>query len=121
VPHEYKQPLNLFDQPLSAELARNTDPRTSRDAARDALPEMGSHRRRLLIWFAAAGDAGLTADEAAERADLLHVGYWKRVSDLKNNGFIRPTGKKRKGRKGSAQQVYAVTHRGRWALGGDYK
>jgi hypothetical protein len=117
---EYQQPWNLFDIP-SNQVSRTTDPQTSHDAAAARRPEIGSHRRRLLIWFAAAGDAGLTADEAADKADLLHVGYWKRVSDLKNQRYIRATGEKRPGRSGQLQQVYAITHGGRWALGGEHE
>lgn len=42
-------------------------------------------KNALLLEFA---QRSLTSEEAAERAGLLGTGYWKRVSDLFNEGLI---------------------------------
>lgn len=92
--------------------ARSTDPTTSHDAARLIAAKAESHRILLLAEYAAAGTAGLIDDEAGAHADLLHTGYWKRCSDLRNAGVIEPTGHTRIGRAGREQQVCAITPEG---------
>ncbi len=66
--------------------ARRSDPATSHAAARTIRP---GHAQRLLTEFAACPQ-GLTSEQAALRANLFHVGYWKRVSDLLRDGKIKP-------------------------------
>lgn len=66
--------------------ARTTDPTTSHTAAA-TINE--THTQRLLAAYWDHPE-GLTADQAAAIADLLHVGYWKRVSDLARDGIIEP-------------------------------
>lgn len=66
--------------------ARRTDPATSHAAARTIRL---SHGQRLLEQFRACPQ-GLTSEQAALRANLFHVGYWKRVSDLLRDGKIQP-------------------------------
>lgn len=66
--------------------ARTPDPATSHAAARTIRP---SHAARLLYQFRACPQ-GLTSEQAALRANLFHVGYWKRVSDLLRDGKIQP-------------------------------
>lgn len=79
--------------------ARRNDPSTSKAGARSAAIRAGSHKARLLEAYFDAQPApavgmencpGLTDTEAASAADLLSVGYWKRCSDLRNDGLIEP-------------------------------
>jgi hypothetical protein len=79
--------------------ARSTDPVTSKVAARRSAMRAGTHKARLLESYFDAQPApavgmescpGLTDLEAAAAADLLSVGYWKRCSDLRNDGLIEP-------------------------------
>lgn len=69
--------------------ARSSDPVTSKAAARSSAMRASSHKARLLRAYPAAA-VGFTDEEAAIRADLLSVGYWKRCSDLRNAGLIEP-------------------------------
>jgi len=72
--------------PTAEKLARRTDPATSKEAA--ASLHRNTLLRSLLIEF---GRADLTAEEAGTRAGLDESsGYWKRVSDLLNAGYIEP-------------------------------
>lgn len=64
-------------------LARKTDPITSKMAADSVKPK--PYMMRLLEQFARYSQ---TSEMAAESADLLRVGYWKRVSDLRRAGWI---------------------------------
>ena len=68
--------------------ARRSDPSPSHAGAVAASVNAGTHMHRLLQAFASA-PSGATAAGAAAYADLAHTGYWKRVSDLKNAGYIR--------------------------------
>lgn len=85
--------------------ARRTDPATSYQR----IPH--TQAQRLLAVFADFPE-GLTADQAAAAADLLHTGYWKRVSDLTRDGLIEPTGRTWVGRSGCRQRVLRVTDAG---------
>ena len=66
--------------------ARRTDKATSHAAARTINP---THKARLQAVFDSI-TGGLTAEEAARRAGLRHTGYWKRISDLHNDGWLIP-------------------------------
>lgn len=101
----------LFDAPL----ARTHDPDTSHCAAETVRPRRGGMLAALLAAYAAAG-TGYTDEEAASAARLpLGAGYWKRCSDLRNAGYIKPTGVMRPGASGLAREVCAITDRGRTA------
>ena len=54
-------------------------------------------RIRLLKEYIKAGDQGLTDDEAAQSAGVLDTCYWKRCNELRQEGLIVNTGRKRKG------------------------
>lgn len=100
-------------------LARFSDPGTSRqsDAALrtregDANTiRSGTHRHRALLCFY---QADMTAEDVKVATGV--DGIWKRVSDLKNMGFIAPTGHTRLSREGRESEVLAITHAGREAL-----
>jgi hypothetical protein len=103
-------------------LARFSDPDTSRlaDASlrvREGQANQvrrGTHRHVALMAF--AHDHQLTADEVQIHTGI--DGIWKRVSDLKNMGFIAPTGHTRRSRQGREQEVLEITQAGREALNG---
>jgi hypothetical protein len=100
----------FFDLPAGA---RSTDPATSHAAA--AKPyRRGSLRHRLLIAYGEA--EGLTDEEAADEIKV-YSGAWKRCSELRNLGMIRPTGATRTSSAGAEQQVCRITFSGRRMLG----
>lgn len=76
---------------MSTTLARSTDPITSKIAGSTA--KTLSQKQALLLEFVSKS---MTGEEAAERAGLLDVGYWKRISDLANAGMIKERTQKNK-------------------------
>ncbi len=97
-------------------LARYTDPATSyaadaqlrqREGPAWAI-KRGTQRHRALECFVERGPL------IAEDVKILTGvdGIWKRVSDLKNMGFLAATGRTRKSREGRDAEVYEVTDQG---------
>lgn len=76
--------------------ARHTDPATSHTAAASVKVRAGSHKARLLAQYATAS-GGLTDDAAAVRAGLDRSCFWKRCSEMREDGLIRDTGFVRRG------------------------
>jgi hypothetical protein len=115
--------------------ARRRDPATSRKAAADVAPRIGSQRRRVLEQFARAGEEGLTTDEllAILEREYLQIfppdrpsepppanGVARRVTDLLDRGALQPatlagtsTPVNRTTRRGRAAQVWTITPKGR--------
>ena len=96
--------------------ARETDPGTSKAAARAMQPE--ALRTRLLRTYntrLAGFKGGLTDDEAGYQANV-RSGWWKRCSDLRKAGLIVDTGLRRSSDSGHPQMVCAITDEGRAAL-----
>ena len=92
--------------------ARRTDPDTSRAAA-TRLRDQRTMMRALLSTF-------VVADRTCEEAALV-AGYdpekaSKRVSDLRNLGYLVDTDARRQGRSGREQIVRRITLAGRRAL-----
>lgn len=73
-------------------VSRADDPATSKSGERRIAPKRGTQASQLLAMFRAY-PRGLTAKEAALYAHIEHG--WKRVSDLKNAGWIVGTGEVR--------------------------
>lgn len=95
---------------------RHSDPVTSKQAAKDLTPRVGTQRMTMLRAYAYGGQ--LTDEEAADLVDLEHTCYWKRASELRQGGFIAPVyedGKlvTRKGKAGSPRMVCGLTDKGR--------
>ena len=84
--------------------ARNSDSVTSHDGRGDVAPRIRGQKWKLLQAYNDHPD-GLTDEEAARIAGLLHTGYWKRCSELRVVGCIRPNGQTRAGCAGSQQMV----------------
>jgi len=108
---DYDGNPTLFDAALDPHThARTTDPDTSSAAAR-RLSDKRTMMRRLLRAFE-AGDS--TAEEVAARCGYTAAdGAWKRVSDLRNAGWVEDTGHRRPGSSGRQQMVLAITDAGR--------
>lgn len=100
--------------------ARNTDPETSKAAARQ-LSTARSHCRLILEQHLEAPN-GLTDEQAVERAGI-EEGGWKRCSDLRRMGLIEwmrhDNGKivKRVGSNNRDVGVSVITGEGRRELG----
>lgn len=90
--------------------ARTDDPPTSRQAAHAAISISAAAKKRVLLeLFFEAGENGLADYEAAERAsdvsDDESGGWWKRCSDLRRDGLIRPFGDVTKTNPNTGMQV----------------
>jgi hypothetical protein len=83
----------------------------------------GTQKRLLLEAYANAPlwMGGLTDEEAAEAADLLHATYWMRAHNLREDETIEPTfldaaqkvTRTRPGRAGLQRMVCHITTKGR--------
>lgn len=101
--------------------ARTSDPETSHRAAAAIKLRAGTQRTILLQSFAldwSAGGNGLTDEEAMERTEGVSASseYAKRCSELREAGWIAPTGAHRKGNSGADRIVSQLTELGRAAL-----
>jgi len=103
--------LSLFDDQLGG--VHRNDPLTSKAAALANFPRSGSQRRRVLRVIYAAGAAGLTAEEAADRTGMPSAASGnsaaKRMSELKQGGWIESSGRTRRTRMGEQAQVMIVS------------
>lgn len=100
--------------------ARNTDPRTSKDAAKSVKPQ--AQMMALLKAFKkSSGKIGITAETAYAVATQMGAwvtptGYWKRVSDLQQAGFIRESGYTATASSGRQARCFVITAEGRKAV-----
>lgn len=113
--------LGAITPPDPAQLARVTDPDTSKAAAVKLGGKAGTMRLKLLREFntarSYAASQGLTSEEAGEFAGYTaEDGAWKRVSDLLNAGLIEDSGEQRRGSSGRMQRVLRITEVGLLAL-----
>jgi hypothetical protein len=97
--------------------ARHTDPATSHDGARSVTVRAGSQKARLLAQYRAdylvGGCNGLTDDEAAVDAGLDRSCFWKRCSEMRDDGLIADAGITRPGPlHGEARMVCVITPAG---------
>lgn len=95
---------------------RARDPHTSTEGAKAVKMRAGSQRVAVLSVYA---NGNATDEEAGIRSGLAALpkcGYWKRCSELRSAGFIRPTGEVRSSTSGASQQVCEITEEGRLAL-----
>lgn len=102
--------------------SRRDDHATSEAGARDVGSRAPTQRLRLLAVYPAAGEVGLTAEEAAKAAGVsLRSCFWKRVSELAQDGDIEQQVRDgeevtRKGDAGVECNVYVLTPAGRAKL-----
>lgn len=96
--------------------SRSTDPETSHSAAREIRVKAGSQRAQLLEAFYRRGRLmGLTDEQAMMHAEGVSPTseYAKRCSELREGGFIEPTGETRAGSAGPQRLVSRITPKGR--------
>lgn len=96
---------------------RANDPETSTKAAQNLSVRAGSQRALLLSRYAVADMTDEEAGHASGLAMLPKCCYWKRCSELRQAGYIAPTGEVRHSSVGSDQQVCEITQAGRDILG----
>lgn len=107
------EPQSLFDQPpVFHEVARRDDPSTSHQAAK--MPFRRESQRHLLLkqydgW-------NLIDEEAAVKAGIVKGCPWKRCSELREMGFIEPTGEEKLSSSKAAQRICRITEAGQIAL-----
>jgi hypothetical protein len=90
---------------------RSTDPETSRKAAIDAFPRTKSQRLKALLFIARQGDKGATYAQV-EAETGIH-GIWKRLSELKEGGWIEVAREAVIPETGSLGSVYVATSKAR--------
>lgn len=103
--------LTIFNIPL----ARATDPETSQRGAADVRIRSMSQKHLLLGAYLAAGEDGLTDDQAGRYSGLSlnpRCGYWKRCSELRAAGLIGRTGVVGLSDTGNDADVCAITPAG---------
>ena len=79
---------------------------TSRAAARVVAAGAGALRERVFAVIRAAGARGLTADEAAAALGETILCIRPRVSELRAEGRIEPTGERRKNDSGLSAKAW---------------
>lgn len=87
---------------------REGDPDTSRKGALDAYPRSGSQRWRALLTIHAAPD-GLNYAEVESRTGIK--GIWKRISELKDGGWVVARGERFIPESQSMGDVYYTTEK----------
>lgn len=99
--------LSLVGRPV----ARATDPGTSWAAARDAEPNAGTHRARVLRELREVYPEGLTDYELADRLGLQQNSAGKRRGELRDAGFVEDSGRTRPAPSGSRAIVWTAVPR----------
>lgn len=87
-------------------LARTTDAITSHLAARDIVLSGTMTSLKEKVIYALTQNDGQTSGEIADFLGLAHERIWRRVSDLKNEGRIRPDGTRVWQGSGKSQEVW---------------
>ena len=95
---------------------RANDPATSTKAAQNLSVRAGSQRALLLSRYAVADMTDEQAGHASGLAMLPKCCYWKRCSELRQAGYIAPTGEVRHSSAKVDQQVCSITESGRDVL-----
>jgi hypothetical protein len=95
---------------------RTNDHETSVAGAKAIGKTSLNQRGRLLYAYSRAKD-GFTSEEAANFISFpVRSCWWKRVSELEQDGYIESRGKKRKGVSGVGRRVLHITEEGKDAL-----
>jgi DNA-binding transcriptional ArsR family regulator len=97
----------VLDEVL-APVARRTDPATSHVAAKRATVNAGTNRALALRLLREAPD-GLTDFELAERAGLQQTSIGKRRGELRDQGLVCDSGRRRPAPSGSPAIVWEAT------------
>jgi hypothetical protein len=111
---QYKEEVNAKIIPLF----RNTDPVTSKSAGESVSKRRPSQQVVLLRAYginAMNGHQGLTDEMAGIYTNFIRKPgccYWKRCSELRAKGYIKPTGEFRVSAAGEQQRVCRITLEG---------
>lgn len=89
---------------------RRDSPSTAREAAKDNYVHSGNQRGECLKVICWAGDGGLTFDEIRDLTGIYSAD--RRVSELKQAGFIVNDGRTRTTGRGSEAEVFVATEKG---------
>lgn len=100
-----------MDDPHEATRQRRNDEPSSVEGARNVSRRAPNQKMRLLREYFRAVD-GLTDEEAATKAELLHACYWKRCNELRQADWIRYMDEYRKGAAGVSRRVSGITRDG---------
>lgn len=96
--------------------SRNSDPATSKEAGKRIAIRAGSQRALILAaYFYYRELTDYEAGQVTSFGDPLkfpNCCYWKRCSELRQAGFIEPTGHTRLSPAGQYQQVCRITEAG---------
>ena len=95
---------------------RANDPVTSSKASQSLWVRAGSQRATLLAHYAHDSMTDEEAGNASGLALLPKCCYWKRCSELRQAGYIAPTGEVRHSSAQVDQQVCSITQTGRDVL-----
>lgn len=98
--------------------ARKDDPETSKKAGRKLKIRAGTQQWLLLKAYS-ANLSGMTDEEAGVFTGLdkfRRCCYWKRCSELRQAGYIAPTGEERESTANRMQRVCVITDLGRDVL-----
>lgn len=105
--------LTLPPEPRTGR-ARSSDPSTSKAGAVAVSYRANSQKARLLQAFVSAGEQGRTDEEAAMASGVsMRSCFWKRCSELREDGMIEDIGITRAGDAGVPRMVCRVTNAGR--------
>mgnify|MGYP003647450358 CR=1 FL=1 len=108
---QYSEEVNAKIIPLF----RNQDPESSKIASVGAVKRRPSQQVLLLKIYAlnvVAGNKGLTDEMAGIYSNLASKPgccYWKRCSELRAKGFIKPTGEHSLSRANELQMICRIT------------
>jgi len=81
---------------------------TSIEAAADIAPKLGRLQRLAEETIRAAGPAGLTADELADRVELPRWTIQPRTTELRLKGLVVDSGMRRQNCTGKAAKVWVA-------------
>lgn len=85
---------HVTTQPVNVVPMRKREPGTSVSPTADSallIVRSGSQRARILLAYMAAGEEGLTDDQAARAAGISDKScWWKRCSELRQSGLTTP-------------------------------
>lgn len=110
--------LSMLDELGRVIPSRTSDPDTSRVAERVVKVKAGTQRALLLVAFndydCTAQGCGLTDEQAMKAAPGVSAAseFAKRCSELREGGFIEPTGETRLGAAGTPRIVSRITAKG---------
>lgn len=98
---------------LTFPTARTTDPKTSHIAGAKVLVRAGSQRWKVLQAYLQGAAIDDEIGQITGLASLPNCCYWKRCSELRQAGYIEPTGDTRLSRANQQQMVCRITKAGR--------